>query len=349
MFSISVSEIAKITGGKISPESENISISKVSKLEDGTSGSLGFFSNPKYEKQLYSTECSAVFVPKDFVPTTDKHPALIFHENPYFAFCVILSRYFNPNKLKSGISDKSFINNTAKIGESVYVGDFVSIGEGTIIGNNCQIHSGVKIMDDCIIGENAVLFPNVVIYPGARIGKNFTAHAGSIIGSDGFGFAPINGRYEKIPQVGNVVIEDFVEIGANCCIDRATMGSTIIKEGTKLDNMVQIAHNVEVGKHTVIASQTGVAGSTKIGDHCVFGGQVGIAGHIEIASGNQFGGQSGITGSVLKTGQKMTGTPAMDVNSYLRGVVGMQKIPNILKQLKELQTEIERLKSHGKD
>jgi len=349
MISLSLSEIANITGGKISPENENIAISKVSKLEEGTMGSLGFFSNPKYEKQLYSTGCSAVFVPEGFEPSSSNHPALIFHQNPYFAFCMVLARYFNPNKTKSGISDQSFIDKTSSIGESVYIGPFTSIGERTIIGNNCQIHSGVKIMDDCVIGDNAIIFPNVVIYPGVKIGKNFTAHAGSIIGSDGFGFAPVNGRYEKIPQVGTVIIEDFVEIGSNCCIDRATMGATVIMEGTKLDNMVQIAHNVEVGKHTVIASQTGVAGSTKIGDHCVFGGQVGIAGHIEIASGNQFGGQSGITGSVLKTGQKMTGTPAMDVNSYLRSIVGMQKLPDILKQIKELQKEIELLKSNGKD
>ena len=343
MFSISVSEIAKITGGKISPESENISISKVSKLEDGTSGSLGFFSNPKYEKQLYSTECSAVFVPKDFVPTTDKHPALIFHENPYFAFCVILSRYFNPNKLKSGISDKSFINNTAKIGESVYVGDFVSIGEGTIIGNNCQIHSGVKIMDDCIIGENAVLFPNVVIYPGARIGKNFTAHAGSIIGSDGFGFAPNEkGEFQKVPQIGNVVIEDNVEIGANTTIDRATMGSTFIRKGVKIDNLCQIAHNVEVGKNSAMAAQVGIAGSAKIGERVMIGGQAGISGHLYIVDDTKIVAQSGIPSSVKKA-ETLMGSPGIPLDDFKKSYFGFRKLPFLLNKVAELEAQIKEL------
>ncbi len=339
-------EIAQQTQGNVVGNQDH-QIDKVSKLEEGDILSLGFFSNPKYEKALKETKCGIVFVPVGYGQKRTNETTYIEHSNPYFAFCTILAKYFNPNKKRTGIAESAVIHPTAIIGKNVFIGEYVFVGESSVIGDNCSVYEGCSIGDDVQVGEGSTLFPRVVIYAGCLIGKNFTAHAGSIIGSDGFGFAPVNGTYVKIPQVGNVVIEDDVEIGANCCIDRATMGSTIIKKGTKLDNMVQVAHNVEIGEHTVIASQTGIAGSTKIGDHCVFGGQVGIAGHISIASNNSFGGQSGITTSIKESNQKMSGTPAMDVNSYLRSVVGIQKLPQLLKEIESLKKEINRLKENN--
>lgn len=340
---LSAAEIAQQTQGEVFGNQE-YSINKVSKLEEGTPESLGFFSNPKYEKALKETACGIVFVPKGYGQKHTDQTTYIEHVNPYFAFCSILAKYFNPNKRRMGISHTAIIHPNAVIGKDVFIGDYCTIGDSSIIGDNSSIGDGCVIGDDVNIGSNSTLFPRVVIYSGCTLGRNFTAHSGSVIGSDGFGFAPVNGQYVKIPQVGNVVIEDDVEIGANCCIDRATMGSTIIRKGTKLDNMVQVAHNVEIGEHTVIASQTGIAGSTKIGDHCVFGGQTGIAGHINIAPYNSFGGQSGITSNITKTHQKMSGTPAIDVNSYLRSVVGVQKLPQLIKEIESLKKELNRLK-----
>lgn len=344
MFEITAKEIASKIGGTIVGD-ENVKINSVSKLEEGIHGSLGFFSNPKYEKLLYETQCSIVFVPLNFVPTNSVNAVLIKHENPYFAFCSILATYFNPNQTKLGISQSAKIDKSTKIGENAYIGENVTIEEGVIIGNNAKIYHGVVIGKNTILGDNIVLYPNVVLYSFTQAGHNLIVHSGTVIGSDGFGFAPIGKTYLKIPQVGNVQIGNDVEIGANCTIDRATMGSTRIGNGTKLDNLVQIAHNVEIGNNVVVASQTGIAGSTKIGDNCVFGGQVGVVGHINIAEGNSFGGQAGITGSVRKTNQKMTGTPAIDVNAYLRGIVGVKNIDKIMKELKELKQEIIRLKN----
>jgi len=344
---LSAAEIAHQTQGEVIGNPD-YSISKVSKLEEGTPDSLGFFSNPKYEKALRETACGIVFVPKGYGQKRNEQTTFIEHVNPYFAFCTILAKHFNPNKRKLGISQTAIIHPSAVIGQNVYIGEYCTIGESSVIGDNCSIGDGCIIGDEVNVGDGTTLFPRVVIYSGCSVGRSFTAHSGTVIGSDGFGFAPVNGQYVKIPQVGNVIIEDDVELGANCCIDRATMGSTIIRKGTKLDNMVQVAHNVEIGEHTVIASQTGIAGSTKIGDHCVFGGQTGIAGHISIAPFNSFGGQSGITSNITKTHQKMSGTPAIDVNSYLRSVVGIQKLPQLLKEIETLKKEINRLKeTHG--
>lgn len=340
---LSASDIAHQTQGILIGNPNHI-IDKVSKLEEGDAFSLGFFSNPKYEKALKETSCGLVFVPMGYGNKKPDNITYIEHVNPYFAFCTILAKHFNPNKRKNGISERATIHPSATVGNDVYIGDYCTIGELSVIGDNVSISDGCVIGDNVKIGRGSTLFPRVVIYSGCSVGQNFTAHSGSVIGSDGFGFAPVNGSYVKIPQVGNVVIEDDVEIGANCCIDRATMGSTIIRKGTKLDNMVQIAHNVEIGEHTVIASQTGIAGSTKIGDHCVFGGQTGVAGHINIASNNSFGGQSGVTSNIKESNQKMSGTPAMDVNSYLRSVVAIQKLPQMLKEIESLKKEINRLK-----
>lgn len=346
MPQLSAAQIVKTTGGEIHGD-ENKCIDSVAKLDEARPNDLAFFANPKYESQVYTSKCGVLFVPASFNPSQPLDATYIKHENPYFAFCMVLSAYFNPNQRKSGIHETAVIHPSAVIGENVYIGPYVHIDEHVRIGNNAQIHERVSIGTGTQIGDDALLFPGVTIYSKTLIGHHFTAHAGSIIGSDGFGFAPVNGKYEKIPQVGIVRIEDNVELGANCCIDRATMGETLIKEGTKLDNLVQIAHNVEIGEHTVMASQCGVAGSAKIGHHSVFGGQAGIAGHITIDPNNSFGGQAGITSSVKGNNRKMTGTPAMDVNAYLRGVAGSQKVSQLLREIQLLKKEIESLKKHN--
>lgn len=314
-------------------------------MEEGTQGSLGFFANAKYEKALYSSQCSVVFVPADFQPTQEVSAKLIKHANPYFAFCTILAKYFDPNESKNGFESTAAIHHTATIGEQTYIGHHVTIEENVILGKNVHIEAGSYIGKNVKIGDNTKIFANVTLYSGTVVGKNCIFHSGTVIGSDGFGFAPIGGKYVKIPQVGIVTIEDDVEIGANCAIDRATMGSTLIKRGTKLDNLVQIAHNVELGSDIVIASQTGIAGSTKVGDHSVFGGQVGVVGHISIAANTSVGAQAGITQNVVSEGQKISGTPATDVNSYLRGVIGSRKVTDLIKDIQQLKKEIEILKS----
>lgn len=343
MTELKASQIAQETGG-IYQESEDIVIHSVSKLEEGQAGSLGFFANAKYEKALYSSSCSLVFVPADFIPSQNCSAKLIKHANPYFAFCTILAKYFDPNEKKIGIEPTSFIHPSAIIGENTYIGHHVTIDENAIIGNNCHIESGTYVGKNASIGDNSKIYANVSIYSGTKIGKNCIFHSGTVIGSDGFGFAPIGGRYVKIPQVGIVTIEDDVEIGANCAIDRATMGSTLIKRGTKLDNLVQIAHNVELGTDIVIASQTGIAGSTKVGNNSVLGGQVGVTGHITIAENTSVGAQAGITQTIKEPGQKLSGTPATDVNTYLRGVIGSRKVSDIIKEISELKREIALLK-----
>ncbi len=346
MIELSIEKIASEIGGKIIHGS-NGSIISVAKLEEGSEGSLGFFANPKYEESLYNTNSSAVIVPDNFNPKKDCKATLISHNNPYFAFCTILAKYFNPNKIKSGIHPTAIIAESASIGENSFIGPYTVIEENVTIGSNSQIYSHVQISEDTKVGKNVTLFSGVKIYSNSIIGDNCIIHSGSVIGSDGFGFAPVNGRYQKIPQVGNVILEQDVEIGANCCIDRATMGKTIIKEGTKLDNLVQIAHNVELGSHSVIASQTGISGSTKIGHNTVMGGQVGVAGHIEIAPFNSFGGQAGVTGNIKTENGKYSGTPAVDINLYLRAIAGSRKIGELIKQVQNLQKEINILKKEN--
>ena len=346
MIDLSIEQIASEIGGKIIHGSNGL-ISSVAKLEEGREGSLGFFANPKYEDSLYSSQSSAVIVPDNFTPRKVCHATLIGHSNPYFAFCSILEKYFNPNKTKTGIHSTAIIADNAVIGNNCYIGPYTVIEDNVTIGDNAQINSHVHISEGSKISNNVTLFSGVKIYSNSIIGDNCIIHSGSVIGSDGFGFAPVNGKYQKIPQVGNVILEKDVEIGANCCIDRATMGHTVIKEGTKLDNLVQIAHNVEVGSHSVIASQTGVAGSAKIGHHTVMGGQVGVAGHIEIAPLNSFGGQSGITGDIKTENGKYSGTPAVDLNLYLRSIAGSRKIGDLIKQVQNLQKEINTLKKEN--
>jgi UDP-3-O-[3-hydroxymyristoyl] glucosamine N-acyltransferase len=336
--------IAQEIGGTISPTNADVIIDNAAKLEEGGANSLGFFSNPKYEQSLYQTQCGTVIVPQGFVPQQPVRSVLMEHTNPDFAFCTVLTRHFNPNVHRTGI-ESQHIHPTVKIGHSVHVAATAYIEEGAQIGDNCILYPGVYVGRNVVLGDNTLLYPNVIVYADCLIGKHCIIQAGSVIGGDGFGFAPVNGKYMKIPQIGNVVLEDWVEIGSNCSIDRATMGSTVIKTGTKLDNLVQIAHNVEIGEHTVLAAQTGIAGSTKVGAYAQFGGQVGVAGHLTIAPHTSVGGQGGITGNVTEPHQKLTGTPATDVRTYLKSVASTRRIPELLKAIEEIKSEIARLKS----
>lgn len=346
-MSITLQQIQNDTGAKYNGNQLDYIITKASTLTDGDITSLGFLSNPKYESQIYSTQCGVIIVPLEFILREPIQSEILYHPNPYFAFCLILTKYFNPNIHNSGIEEGSFIHPTADCCAE-YIGKNSYIDANSKIGNGCKIYPGCYIGKGVEIGENCILYPNVTVYAGSKIGSSVIIHAGTVIGSDGFGFAPVEGKYLKIPQIGNVIIEDDVEIGANCCIDRATLGNTTIKRGTKLDNLVQIAHNVEVGEHTVIASQTGIAGSTKIGGHSQFGGQVGIGGHLIIAPYTSAGGQAGITGNITESHQKLTGTPATDVREFLKGIAGSRRIPQLLNEIKKIQIELEQIKEDHK-
>lgn len=341
---LTAKEIASQIGGILDLPETAVVITNAAKLEEGNANSLSFLSNPKYEQALYETHCGAVIVHKDFKPQQPINPVLIHHDNPYFAFCTILGKYFDPKKHRLGI-ESNHIHKTAVIGIGVHIGSTAYIEEYTSIGNNTIIYPGSYIGRNVKIGNNCILYPNVVIYADCIIGNHCIVQAGSVIGGDGFGFAPVNGKYVKIPQIGNVLLEDWVEIGSNCSIDRATMGSTVIKSGTKLDNLVQIAHNVEIGEHTVIAAQTGISGSTKVGSHSQFGGQVGVAGHLTIAPHTSVGGQAGITGNVTEENQKLTGTPATDVRTFLKSVANNRKLNTLMQDLELLKREFESFKS----
>lgn len=340
---IRIAEIARITGAVIEGNAE-IEISQPGKLEEADGQTLCFFANPKYETQLYATKAAAVIVPFDFKPSEPISFALIRHANPYFAFCMVLNAWFNPNEPKHGIEDGSIIHSTAILGSDVFVGATAYIEMDAKIGNQTQIYPQVFIGKGVTIGNNCILYPGVKIYAGCKIGHNCIIHAGTVIGSDGFGFAPIGDTYAKIPQIGNVIVEDDVEIGSNCSIDRATMGSTIIRKGTKLDNLIQVAHNAEIGANTVIASQTGVSGSTKIGANCQIGGQVGFVGHISIADRTGIGAQSGVTKSIEENGTNWIGSPASPIKEQFRSWAAFKKLPDMLNELKQLTRELEQLK-----
>ena len=340
---LNAKEIARQIGGKIQDNESDVTITHAAKLEEGKPDSLGFLSNPKYEQALYETQCGAVIVPMQFKPQQATTALLIHHENPYFAFCTLLDKYFNPNQHRSGIESNN-IHPSVQLGDSIHIGATAYIEENAKIGNHTIIYPGVYIGRNVSIGENCIIYPNAVVYADCKVGNHCIIQAGSVIGGDGFGFAPINGKYVKIPQIGNVILEDWVEIGSNCSIDRATMGSTVIKTGTKLDNLVQIAHNVEIGEHTVIAAQTGISGSTKVGEHSQFGGQVGVAGHLTIAPNTSVGGQAGITGNVTEENQKLTGTPATDVRTFLKSVANNRKIDALKQEINQLKSELESIK-----
>lgn len=318
-----------------------ITVSGISKIEEGKPGTLCFLSNPKYEKYLYTTQASVVLVSNELLLASPVSATLIRVDDPYQSLAVLLELYEAAKPRETGIDAQVSISESAHIGENPFIGAFAVIGRNVRIGNNVRIFAQVYLGDGVEVGDDTTLYAGVKVYAGCRIGKGCIVHSGAVIGADGFGFAPHNGVYKKIPQIGNVVIEDQVEIGANSCIDRATMGSTRIRKGTKLDNLIQIAHNVEVGEHTVIASQTGISGSTRIGSHCMFGGQVGIAGHAVVGDNVKVGAQSGIMGNV-KSGEDLMGSPAFKLRDYLRAAA-------LFRHLADFRTRVDALEKQMKN
>jgi UDP-3-O-[3-hydroxymyristoyl] glucosamine N-acyltransferase len=335
----SAKQIAEILNGKLEGNPD-VKVSSISKIEEGKAGSLSFLANPKYTEFIYSTEASVVLVNDSFSPEKEIKATLIKVKDAYQAFAVLLD-FYNQNKSnKSGISPTAVIEQNAVIGENLYIGANVYIGFNSKIGKNSKIYPNVYIADHVEIGEDTTIFSGVNIYTDCKIGNACTLHSGVVIGCDGFGFAPVNNEtFKKIPQIGNVIIEDHVEIGANTTIDRATIGSTTIRKGVKLDNLIQVAHNVEIGENTVIASQTGISGSTKIGKNCMIGGQVGFAGHLHIGDNVKIGAQSGVSKN-LETGSVMQGTPAIPYRSFYRNVALLQELPKMFKKLTEVENSL---------
>lgn len=335
-------QIAAFLNGVIEGDA-SVKVSNFSKIEEGKPGTLTFLANPKYESFIYETQASVVLVNNDFVPSQPLTTTLIKVPNAYAALAMLMSMVEQAKPKKTGIDSTAFIAATAQLGESPYVGNFAYIGENVKIGHNVKIYPQVYIGDNVNIGDNVTVYPHACIYDGCNLGSNLIIHAGAVIGADGFGFAPEGDGYKKIPQIGNVIIEDDVEIGANTTIDRAVMDSTIIRKGVKLDNLIQIAHNVEVGENTVMAAQVGVAGSVKIGKHCMFGGQVGLAGHLKIGDNVNLGAQSGVISSV-EGNTTVLGSPSMPAKSYMRSSAIFSKLPEMYRTMGQLQREIEQLK-----
>jgi UDP-3-O-[3-hydroxymyristoyl] glucosamine N-acyltransferase len=337
-------QIAELIHGSIEGD-ENAKINTFAKIEEGKKGAISFLSNPKYTHYIYETESSVVLINNDVVLEKPTNATLIRVENAYECVAQLLQIYESMKPKKSGIDSLAFVSPSAKIGEDCYIGAFAYVGDNAEIGDGCQIYPHAVIYDNVKIGNNSTLYPNVSIYHDCKIGNNVVIHSGTVIGADGFGFAPNADGYDKIPQIGIVTIEDDVEIGANTCVDRSTMGSTYIRKGVKLDNLIQIAHNVEVGENTVMAAQVGVAGSTKVGKWCMFGGQVGMAGHISIADGTQVGAQAGITNTVKKADAPIIGSPAIDAKAYMKAYAVYRRLPEMYQELNALRKEIEKIKS----
>lgn len=338
----SAKQIAQFVQGVIEGD-ENATVNTFAKIEDGKPGAISFLSNPKYTHYIYDTESSIVLVDKSVELEKPTKATLIKVDNAYECVAKLLQLYESMKHKKTGIDSLAFISPSAKIGENVYIGAFAYIGDNVVIGDGCQIYPNVVICENAKVGNDCLFYPNVTIYHDCHIGNRVTLHAGSVVGSDGFGFAPSENGYDKIPQIGIVTIEDDVEIGANTCIDRSTMGSTYVRKGVKLDNLVQIAHNTDIGANTVMSAQVGIAGSTKVGQWCMFGGQVGIAGHITIGNKVFLGAQSGVPSS-LKDNQTLIGTPPMEKLPYFKSQAIFQKLPDLYKQIQKLQKEVDELK-----
>ncbi|HRG17607.1 MAG TPA: UDP-3-O-(3-hydroxymyristoyl)glucosamine N-acyltransferase [Flavobacterium lutivivi] len=333
-------QIAGILEGEV-VGNPNAEVFKLAKIEEGTDGSITFLANPKYANYIYSTKASITIVNNTFEPENEISTTLIKVEDAYKAFSKLLEYYNQVKLMKSGIEQPTVISDNVVYGENLYLGSFSYLGKNVTIGNNVKIYPNCFIGDNVTIGDNTILFAGVRIYSESVIGKNCTIHSGCIIGSDGFGFAPAeDGTYSKVPQIGNVIIEDSVDIGACTTIDRATLGSTIIRKGVKLDNQIQIAHNVEIGENTVIASQTGVAGSTKIGKNCMIGGQVGIVGHITIGDRVRIQAQSGI-GKSISDGETIQGSPAFNYGDWNKSYVHFRNLPKIVSDLEDLKKKID--------
>jgi UDP-3-O-[3-hydroxymyristoyl] glucosamine N-acyltransferase len=333
-------QIAGILNGEV-VGNPNAEVSKLAKIEEGIPGSLTFLSNPKYQNYIYTTQATITIVNKNFEPENQITTTLIKVDDPYQAFSKLLEYYNQVKLMKSGIEQPSVISEGVTYGDDLYLGSFCYVGKNVKIGNNVKIYPNTFIGDNVVIGDNCVFFAGVRVYSETEIGNNCVIHSGVIVASDGFGFAPHeDGTYSKIPQIGNVILEDDVEIGACTTIDRATMGSTIIRKGVKLDNQIQIAHNVEIGENTVIAAQTGIAGSTKIGKNCMIGGQVGVAGHITIGDNVRIQAQSGI-GKSLKDGEVVQGSPAFTYGEFSKSYVHFRNLPKIVSELDALKKKLE--------
>lgn len=335
--------IADFLNGTIEGD-PNATVNNISKIEEGKPGTLAFLANPKYNKYIYETDASIVLVNDDFVAEKEIKVTLIRVKNAYEAFASLLELYQQAKGARSGIETPSFIHDSAEIGNDPYIGAFAYIGKNVKIGNHVKIYPLAFVGDNVTIGDDTIIYAGVKIYDDCKVGASCILHAGCVIGADGFGFAPTgDGSYRKIPQVGNVILEDSVEIGANTTIDCATMGSTIIRSGVKLDNLIQIAHNCEVGDNTVMAALTGLAGSVKVGNNCTFGGQVGVAGHLTIGNNVTFGAMSGVTNNV-KDDKIMLGAPAMDIAQAAKVAVIYRRLPQLRDQINSLEKELKALR-----
>ena len=331
-----------MVGGRIEGDAK-ATVNTFAKIEEGKPGAISFLSNEKYTHFIYDTQSSVVLVDESVKLEQGVKTTLIRVKNAYEAVARLLQLYDSMKPKKKGIDPLAFIAPTATLGADCYVGAFAYIGDGAKIGNGCQIYPHAVVGENVTIGDDCILYPNAVVYHDCRIGSHVTLHAGSVIGADGFGFAPTADGYDKIPQIGIVVIEDNVEIGANTCVDRSTMGCTYVRKGVKLDNLVQIAHNTDIGQNTVMSAQVGVAGSTKIGEWCMFGGQVGIAGHITVGNRVNLGAQSGVPSSV-EDNQTLIGTPPMETRPYFRSQAIFRRLPDMYKELEDLKKQVEELK-----
>lgn len=341
-------QIAELISGKVEGNPDAV-VTNVAKIEEGAPGMLSFLANPKYIHYIYETESSVVIVNDDFEPKVPVKATLIRVPDAYASFASLLSYYNQMVNDRHGVSSLAFVSDSATYGENLYLGEFSFLGNNVKVGKNVKIYPQVYVGDNSVIGDGSILYPGVKLYHDTVIGSRCIIHAGVVMGADGFGFAPQDdGHYEKIPQVGNVVVEDDVEIGANTTIDRSTMGSTRIMKGVKIDDMVMIAHNVVIGSNTVIAAQTGISGSTQLGSNCVVGGQVGFAGHLHIADGSKFGAQSGIQGDIDEPGKAFMGSPAMPLLQYQRMFIRNKQLDSLAKKVDELEKKLSSLTQSDK-
>ena len=336
-------QIAELIQGRVEGD-ENTAVTTFAKIEEGVPGAISFLSNPKYTHYIYDTKSSVVLINEDVELEKPVSATLIRVKNAYECVAKLLQFYETMKPAKKGIDSLAYISPKAQIGEDVYVGAFAYIGDGVVLGKGSQVYPHTVVCEGVTIGEKCILYPNVTIYQGCKLGNNVTIHAGSVIGADGFGFAPNTGGYDKIPQIGIGVIEDNVEIGANTCIDRSTMGQTIIHQGVKLDNLIQVAHNCEIGENTVMSAQAGMAGSTKIGAWCMVGGQAGFSGHIQVADKTFIGAQCGVIKNTKGDGESLIGSPAMDPKMFFKAKAIYSKLPDMYRQIAALERELKELK-----
>ena len=335
-------QIADMIGGRVEGDA-SATVSTFAKIEEGREGAISFLSNPKYTHFIYDTKSSVVLVNDDLALEHPVTTTLIRVKSAYEAVARLLQIYEQMKPRKTGVDPLAFVSPSATIGKDVYIGAFACIGDGAVVGDGTQVYPHTVIGDGVTIGDGCLLYPNVTIYQGCRLGNRVTIHAGSVIGADGFGFAPNQEGYDKIPQIGIVVIEDDVEIGANTCVDRSTMGQTVIRRGVKLDNLIQVAHNCEIGENTVMSAQVGLAGSTKVGAWCMVGGQAGFAGHLKVADKTFIGAQSGVLSNTKGEGEQLIGSPAIDPKVFFKASAVMKRLPEMYRELNALKKKVEEL------